>query len=180
MFRVLRLRDCLSSVFIDRLKGRVPRLRFHTIVLKEVQENVSTALLPWCNRVHTAKFIASPVSLTVILLYLTVLRELELAGLTFTSVAEYFTLLASLPSTVKELMIRKNMFHESQPTRPVHLRIEPTRLHTDSAADLAAFLREECPVSLTSLRATTLRYPGLQDFEEYPFHLIYPSIVVHK
>ncbi|PBK87190.1 hypothetical protein ARMGADRAFT_1085958 [Armillaria gallica] len=160
----------LHTIYFPHVSHSAIALCFHTIVLKEVQEDVSTALLPWCNRVHTAKFIASPVSLTVILLSLTVLRERELAGLTFTFVAEYFTLLASLPSTVKELMIRKNMFHESQ----------PTRLHTDSAADLVAFLREECPVSLASLRAATLRYPGLQDFEEYPFHLIYPSIVVHK
>ncbi|SJL16871.1 uncharacterized protein ARMOST_20401 [Armillaria ostoyae] len=79
---------------------------------------------------------------------LTFLRELEFVGLTFSSVAGYFELLASLPSTVKELRVHRNTFqsfHESQYTRPVNRRIEPTRLHTDSAADLAALLRDDCP-----------------------------------
>ncbi|KAK0431844.1 hypothetical protein EV421DRAFT_1851889 [Armillaria borealis] len=115
-------------------------------------------MLPWCIKVGAVRFNASPLSsVMAILPSLSFLRELEFVGLTFSSVTEYFELLASLLSTVKDLRY----------TRPVNRRIEPTRLHTDSAADLAALLRDDCPVSLASLRVASLRHPRLQDFEAF-------------
>ncbi|PBK87171.1 hypothetical protein ARMGADRAFT_1085939 [Armillaria gallica] len=90
---------------------------------------------------------------TALLPSLNVLNVLELSNLTFGSVADYFWLLASIPSITKSLAILGNTFRESQSIcDAVGRGIELEHLEMKSAEDSSLFLRDDCPTSLKSLR----------------------------
>ncbi|KAK0202283.1 hypothetical protein DFS33DRAFT_1434603, partial [Desarmillaria ectypa] len=153
--------------FLADFKGRVPIPCLHTIELEWLDEDISTEILPWCTRVHSAKINRSHLGNTTILPALTILGFLELTNLTFPSLDDYFRLLESLPLTVKKIKIRKNTFRQSQSTWTVGRRVELDQLETDSAPDLAPFLRDNCPVSLLSIRVASVRQPYVEDVEDF-------------
>ncbi|PBK64277.1 hypothetical protein ARMSODRAFT_1054476 [Armillaria solidipes] len=141
LFRSLSLNGDLRPApkFLSVFQGREPIPCLRKIELKWLKEDISTPLLLWCTKAHTAKINGT----------------------------DYFALLSNLPSTLKQLKVRLNTFRESQSTWIGSRRIELSRLETDSARDLAPFLRADCPVSLPSLRAASLRHPNIQDLKEF-------------
>ncbi|SJL18687.1 uncharacterized protein ARMOST_22286 [Armillaria ostoyae] len=122
--------------------------------------------VPCLRKTDSVKVDGCPIGNTTILPSLNVLRVLELANLTFSSVVDYFGLLASLSQTVNELKVRRITFRESESTWIVGRRIQIERLETDSDADLAPLLRDDCPVSIVSLRVASLQQPNLRDLED--------------
>ncbi|SJL16860.1 uncharacterized protein ARMOST_20390 [Armillaria ostoyae] len=169
LFRSLSLNGDLRPApkFLSVFQGHKPIACLRRIELKWLKEDISRALLPWCTKAHTAKINGSPVGNTAILPSLTTLEYLELANFSFSSVADFFALLSNLPSTLKQLKVRLNTFRDCQSTGIGSHWIELSRLETDSAPDLAPFLRADCPVSLPSLRAASLRHPKNHDLGEF-------------
>ncbi|SJL16855.1 uncharacterized protein ARMOST_20385 [Armillaria ostoyae] len=169
LFRSLSLNGDLRPApkFLSVFQGRKPIPCLRKIELKWLKENISAALLLWCTKAHTTKINGSPAGNTAILPALIALNDLELANLSFSSVADYFALLSNLPSTLKQLKVRLNTFCDSQSTWIGSRRIELSRLETDSAPDLAPFLRADCPVSLPLLRTASLRHPKNHDLGEF-------------
>ncbi|KAK0224541.1 hypothetical protein EDD85DRAFT_1027965 [Armillaria nabsnona] len=169
LFRSLSLNGDLRPppIFFFIFQGRKPIPCLHKVELKWLKEDVSRALLPWCIKPHTAKINGSPIGNTAILPSLTTLKDLELANLSFSSVADFFALLSNLPSTLKQLKVRLNTFRESQSTWTGNRTIELSCLETDSVGDLAPFLRVDCPVSLLSLREASIRHPKNHDLGEF-------------
>ncbi|SJL16866.1 uncharacterized protein ARMOST_20396 [Armillaria ostoyae] len=112
----------------------IPSLR--RVKLRWLKEYLSTALIPWCTRVHSIKIDECLVGNTALLPSLIVLKDLELSNLTFESVEDYFWLLASLPSTLRKLAVLGNTFRKSQSTcHAVGRGIELEHLETKSAED---------------------------------------------
>ncbi|KAK0431834.1 hypothetical protein EV421DRAFT_1925365 [Armillaria borealis] len=169
LFRSLSLNGDLRPApkFLSVFQRHKPIPCLRRIELKWLKEDVSRALLPWCTKAHTAKINGSLIGNTAILPSLTTLEDLELANLSFSSVADFFALLSNLPSTLKQLKVRLNTFRDSQSTWTGSRRVELSRLETDSAPDLVPFLRADCPVSLPSLRAASLRHPKNHDLGEF-------------
>ncbi|KAK0431837.1 hypothetical protein EV421DRAFT_1742759 [Armillaria borealis] len=97
----------------------------------------------------TAKIKGSPVGNTAILPALIALNDLELANLSFSSVADFFALLSNLPSTLKHLKNRTITFGDGVRT------------------GFGTILIADCPVSLPSLRAASLRRPKNHDLGEF-------------
>lgn len=89
-----------------------------------------------------------------------------MANLTFSSVVNYFGLLAILSPTVNEVKVQRITFRGSESTWVVGRRIEIERLETGSDADLAPLFRDGCPLSLLLLRAASLRKPDVRDLED--------------
>ncbi|PBK87189.1 hypothetical protein ARMGADRAFT_1035082 [Armillaria gallica] len=144
---------CSSSEFLADFKNQAPVPCLRNVVLKGLKEDRSNALLPWCTRVQSIKIKECLVGSTALLPSLILLADLELSNLTFGSVADYFLLLASLPSTLKKLTTRANIFRESQSIfHTMGLGVELEHLETKSAEDLSLLLRDDCPISLKSLR----------------------------
>ncbi|PBK64323.1 hypothetical protein ARMSODRAFT_1007179 [Armillaria solidipes] len=152
--------------FLDDFKGWTPVPCLRKVELESLKEDISADLLPWCTKTGSVKVDGCPIGNTAILPSLNVLRVLELANLTFSSIVDYFELLASLSQTVNELKVRRITFRESESTWIVGRRIEIERLETDSDADLAPLLRDDCPVSILSLRVASLQQPNLRDLED--------------
>ncbi|KAK0215157.1 hypothetical protein IW262DRAFT_1514254 [Armillaria fumosa] len=169
LFRGLSLNGDLRPApkFFSVFEGRRPIPCLRKIEMKWLKEDISTALLPWCTKACIAKINGSAIGNTAILPSLTLLKELELANLSFPSLADYFTLLSSLPLTLNRLKVRMNRFRECQSACTCNRTIELKRLETDSADDLAPFLRVDCPVSLLQLEVASLRHPDIQDLEEF-------------
>ncbi|PBK64279.1 hypothetical protein ARMSODRAFT_1054478 [Armillaria solidipes] len=133
--------------FLSVFQRRKPIACLRRIELKWLKEDVSRALLPWCTKAHTAKINGSPVGNTAILPALIALNNLELANLFFSSVADYFALLSNLPSTFN-----------AQATQGPPEYVSRVAVNLD---------RADCPVSLPSLRAASLRYPENHDLGEF-------------
>ncbi|KAK0475664.1 hypothetical protein EDD18DRAFT_1366907 [Armillaria luteobubalina] len=148
LFRGLSLNGDLRPApkFFSTFEGRRPIPCLQKIELKWLKDDISTALLPWCTKAHIAKTNGSLIGNTAILPSLTLLKELELANLSFPSLADYFALLSSLPLTLNQLKIRKNRFRECQSAYTCNRTIKLKCLETHSAGDLAPFLRVDCPV----------------------------------
>ncbi|KAK0430131.1 hypothetical protein EV421DRAFT_1937097 [Armillaria borealis] len=96
-----------------------------------------------------------------------ILKDFELSNLTFQSVEDYFWLFASLPSTLKKLTVLGNIFRDSQSTcHAVGRGIELEHLETKSAEDLSLLLRDDCPISLKSLRVASVTLSRSHDLED--------------
>ncbi|KAK0437606.1 uncharacterized protein EV420DRAFT_1769957 [Desarmillaria tabescens] len=156
-----------ATKFLADFEKRVPISCLRTVWLEWVKEDVSTAIFPWCKGVHSVKINGSSVGNTAILPALTYLTNLELTNLSFPCLADYFRLLETLPLTVKSVKVRMITFRESQSNWIVGRRIELERLDIDSAADLAPFLRDDCPISPISLREVSLPYSSVRDLEVF-------------
>ncbi len=154
--------DCPPAKFLDDFKEWAPVPCLRKVEFEFLKEDHSADLLPWCTRTDSIKVNECPIGNTAILSALNVLRVLELANLTFSSVVDYFGLLAILSPTVKEVKVQRITFLESESWWVVGRRVEIERLETSSDAELAPLLRDDCPVSLLSLRAASLRKPDVR------------------
>ncbi len=156
-----------SSKFLADFKNQAPVPSLRKVVLERLQKDLSQALLPWCTRVHSIKIQECLVGNTALLPSLIILNDLELSNLTFGSVAGYFWLLASLPSTLKKLTARGNTFLESHSIcHTVRRGIGLEHLGTKSAEDLSLLLRDDCPISLKSLRVASVPQYRAHDLED--------------
>ncbi|KAK0215155.1 hypothetical protein IW262DRAFT_1300382 [Armillaria fumosa] len=94
------------------------------------------------------------------------LYDLKLSNLTFESAEGYFRLLACLPPTLKKLAVLGNTFLESQLiSYAAGPGIEVDHLQTESAEDLSLLLRDDCPISLKSLRVANVSRACKHDLE---------------
>ncbi|KAK0485473.1 hypothetical protein EDD18DRAFT_1427976 [Armillaria luteobubalina] len=155
-----------STEILATFKERtlVPSLR--KVELRGLKEDLSQALLAWCTRVRTIKIEECLVGNTSILPSLIILYDLELSNLTFASADDYFQLLTSLPPTLKKLAVSGNTFLESKLiSYAVGRRIEVEHLQTESAEDLSLLLRDDCPISLKSLRVAHVSQASPHDLE---------------
>ncbi|KAK0484109.1 hypothetical protein EDD18DRAFT_1336332 [Armillaria luteobubalina] len=173
-----------STEILATFKERtlVPSLR--KVELRGLKEDLSQALLAWCTRVRTIKIEECLVGNTSILPSLIVLYDLELSNLTFASADDYFQLLASLPPTLKKLAVFGSTFLESQSiSYAVGRGIEVEHLQTESAEDLSLLLRDDCPISLKSLRVAHVSRASPHDLErlvQSTPHLIDLKIDIRK
>lgn len=79
IFRTLSLSG-LTLKFLADFKRHTPMPCFHTLKMYGVMQDLSTGLLPWCNKVHTMHLNNSN---TAILPSLSVLSVLKLTDMTF-------------------------------------------------------------------------------------------------
>ncbi|KAK0466658.1 hypothetical protein IW261DRAFT_1520471 [Armillaria novae-zelandiae] len=171
-FRTLTLHgghESLSSCskFLADFQKQAPVPCFRTVVLDGLKDDLSKALLPWCTRVHSIIMRDCPVENTTLIPSLIVLHALEFANLTFGSVADYFSILASLPSTLKTMTVGGNTFCESHLTfHTVGRGVRLECLRTKSADDLSVLVRDDCPVSLKDLRVADIEQASPHDFED--------------
>ncbi|KAK0490183.1 hypothetical protein EDD18DRAFT_1416845 [Armillaria luteobubalina] len=155
-------------------KTLVPSLR--KVELRGLKEDLSQALIAWCTRVRTIKIEECLVGNTSILPSLIVLYDLELSNLTFAY--------SRLPPTLKKLAVFGNTFLESQLiSYAVGRGIEVEHLQTESAEDLSLLLRDDCPISIKSLRVTHVSQASPHDLErlvQSTPHLIDLKIDIQK
>ncbi len=151
------------------MKGQAPLPCFHTIKIEGVMQDVSAGLRQWCGKVHTVKIKDTNIGNTTILPSLTILKDLELSDLTFCVVEDYFKLLANLPPTLKKLKVRgiEFKYHQSWPIvrNIVGRGVDLEHLETDSAEDFSLLLRDDCPISLKSLRVAYVPQARPNDLE---------------
>ncbi len=142
------------TTFLEDTKGQAPMPCFHTIKIEASWDDVSTYLLPWSTKAHTMKISATNIHNTTILPSVIDLRQLELSYLEFWAVDDVFRLIASLPPTLKKLTVRGIRIYKSWPTLylTVRLGIDLEHVETESAEDLSLLLRDNCLISLKSLR----------------------------
>ncbi|KAK0431863.1 hypothetical protein EV421DRAFT_2024311 [Armillaria borealis] len=128
----------------------------HTIGLTWIMEDLSASLLPWCANAHTVRISSGNVRNTAIIPSLSVLRDLELSRLTFCVVEDYFKLLANLPPTLKKLAVHGIRFRFGNSGTGCYATVrrgaEVEHLETYLGEDLSVLLRDDCPISLKSLR----------------------------
>ncbi|KAK0188286.1 hypothetical protein F5146DRAFT_1002386 [Armillaria mellea] len=156
-----------SSEFLADFKNQAPVACLRRVVLDDLKEDLAKALLPWCTRVLSIKLKKCVVGNMALLPSLIHLGDLELWGLTFALVSDYFRLLESLPSSLKSLTARENTFGESQSVfHAVARGINLERLETRSADDLAMLLRNDCPISPKSLQYFHVRQARPHDLED--------------
>ncbi len=156
------------TTFLEDTKGQAPMPCFHTIKIEASWDGVSTYLLPWSTKAHTMKISATNIHNTTILPSVTDLRQLELSYLEFWAVDDVFRLIASLPPTLKKLTVRGIRIYKSWPTLylTVGLGIDLEHVETESAEDLSLLLRDNCLISLKSLRVASVSQARPHDPED--------------
>ncbi|KAK0188290.1 hypothetical protein F5146DRAFT_1202320 [Armillaria mellea] len=156
-----------SSKFLGDFMNQIPVACFRTTTLECLEQDLSEALIPWFTRVHSIKIKQRLVGNTALPPSLIFFDDLELSNLTFWSVADYFRLLASLPSTLKKLTACANTFGDSQSLFHTSGRkIMLEHLETKSADDCAVLLRSDCPITLKYLRVAYPRQARPHDIED--------------
>ncbi|SJL18680.1 uncharacterized protein ARMOST_22279 [Armillaria ostoyae] len=166
-----------SSTFHTDFKGRTPTPCFRTVEFQFVQEDISTALLPWCTKVRTVRISATNMRNTAILPSMSLLSDLNLSNVSFWVLDDHFKLLGNLPPTLKRLTAHRIDFHRSRPTvyTTVGRGVDLEHLNTHTAQDLLMLLRDGCPISLASLRVASVpqcRSHDLKDLIQRAPHLL--------
>ncbi|PBK90340.1 hypothetical protein ARMGADRAFT_1082624 [Armillaria gallica] len=163
--------DCFPFVFRNfSLHGdHRPAPKFFATSKTEhrLNEDISKEILPWSTRVRNAKFKGGPLGNLTILPSLKLLQVLELAYIAAQSRREYFEILSTIPLSVKDLSLRDNTFLDSSLLlHPVTHRIEVEGLHISLLTDLSSLLEDDCPISLRSLRLTSISHPEPQELRD--------------
>lgn len=162
------LRKVITTFFAD-MKGQAPLPCFHTFKIEGLMQDMSASLRQWCGEVHTVKIKDTNIGNTAILPSLTIPKDLELSDLTFCVIEDYFKLLANLPPTLKKLKVRgiEFKYYQSWPIvgNIVSRGVDLEHLETDSAKDFSLLLRDDCLISLKSLRVAYVPQACLSDLE---------------
>ncbi|PBK64309.1 hypothetical protein ARMSODRAFT_1023195 [Armillaria solidipes] len=142
----------------------------HTLGLTWIMEDISVSLLPWRTDVRDVRIGSGSVRNTVIILSLSVLRDLELSRLTFWVVEDYFRLLANLPPTLKKLSVHGIRFRFDNLGAgcyaTVRRAVELEHLEAHLGEDLSLLFRDDCPISLESLRVVYVPQARPHDLED--------------
>ncbi|KAK0431851.1 hypothetical protein EV421DRAFT_1911473 [Armillaria borealis] len=167
-----------TCTFVADFKGRA-LTRMHMIGLTWIMEDLSASLLPWCAKVHIMKISSCNVRNTAIIPSLSILRDLELLRLTFWVVEDYFSLLENLPPTLKKQAVHGIKFRfdnlGADCYATVRRAVDLEHLDAHLGEDLPVLLRDDCPISLESLRVAYVpqcRPHDLEDLLQRAPHLI--------
>ncbi len=164
IFRAVFLYGPTWTLIAD-FKGRGLN-RMHTLGLTWIMEDLPFL---WCANVHTVKISSGNVRNTEIIPLLSVLKDLGLSRSTFRVVKDYFKLLANLPRTLKKLAVHGIRFRFDNSGTGSYTTVrrgaKVEHLETYLREDLSGLLRDDCPISLKSLRAAYVPQRRPHDLE---------------
>ncbi|KAK0475673.1 hypothetical protein EDD18DRAFT_1387587 [Armillaria luteobubalina] len=166
LFSSLRLSRLTPTFFAD-FKKRAPTPCVRTIRMEWLNKDLSNRLLPWCTEAHTVKIERGTTNNTMLLTTLTSLHYVKLSSLKFRTLASFFKLLSALPPSLKKLTLFEIKIHNSLwPSKytTVSRGVELEHLETSNDMNLSLLIRDDCPISLKSLRVACVQYC-------YPQHL---------